>query len=52
MTFKINYTLEDGTNDYFVIRVDDYADIPGLRPLIDEEVKYRGGKNPWSEQID
>ena len=48
MTFKIHYTLADGTEDSIVLSGDTVEEI---REQADKEVGARGGVDPWSEEL-
>lgn len=49
LTFKIHFTLPDGSEDYVVIQGEDMDE---LRDKARDAVESRHGTNPWSEQID
>jgi hypothetical protein len=49
LTFKIHFTLPDGTEDYVAIQGEDMDD---LREKARDTVESRRGTDPWSEQID
>lgn len=48
MTYRIHFTLPDGTEDSIVLSGDTVEDI---RAQADIEVARRSGTNPWSEAI-
>jgi len=49
MTFRIHYTLPDGSEDSITIEGDTLDDIRSRAAL---EVTRRNGRDPWSEEIE
>jgi hypothetical protein len=48
MTFRIHYTLADGSEDSVVVSGDSIDEIREAATL---EVEKRGGSDPWSEEL-
>lgn len=48
MQFKIHFELSDGSDDSIILSGDTVEDI---RAVANDEIEKRGGKNPWSEEI-
>lgn len=48
MTYRIHYTLPDGSNDSVVISA---STVEELRELAQAAVASRNGANPWSEEL-
>lgn len=46
--FKIHYTAQDGTDDWFVASADTMDE---LREVARAGVEARNAKNPWSEEL-
>lgn len=49
MTYRIHFEWPDGTEDSVVVSGDTIEDI---RERANVEIARRGGKNPWSENLD
>jgi len=48
MTYRIYFTLRDGSDDSIVVAADT---IEELRERAFAEIEKRGGSNPWSEKV-
>ena len=48
MKFRINYTLQGGTEDSFLL---DGDSIEEMREMAESELTRRGGVDPWSEDL-
>ena len=48
MKFRINYTLQGGIEDSFLL---DGDSIEEMREMAESELTRRGGVDPWSEEL-
>jgi hypothetical protein len=48
MRFEIHYSLNDGSDDFFVVEGDDMEE---LQKEAAAGVEQRGGKDPWSKEL-
>lgn len=48
MKYRIHYTLEDGSEDSFIVAG---GSIEGIQLRAQQEIERRGGQNAWSEEV-